>query len=193
VTSGSYVAWPVMNSDGRYIVFHSTATDLTTNGSAGVFVCDMQEGTTRMVNVDSNGASLSVNPAAVPAVSEDGRVVAFECPDAGRNYQSDIMLRDVALDATELISVRHPGLPSLSPNGPSGFSTLSISSDGLRVAFTSEAGNLVPGDTDGYRDVFVRDLLNGTNILVSGGTISLDHLVRCAGSHLSGAVQERPG
>jgi Tol biopolymer transport system component len=170
VTAGSAVAWPVMDVSGRYVVFHSTATDLTTNGSAGVFVCDMQAGTTRMVNVDSNGASLSVNPAAVPVVSEDGRWVAFECPDAGRNYQSDILLRDLALEATELISVRHPGLPSLSPNGPSGFSTLSLSADGLRVAFTSEAGNLVPGDTNGYRDVFVRDLVNGTNLLVSVGT-----------------------
>ena len=47
---------------------------------------------------------------------------------------------------------------------------MSLSADGLRVAFTSDAGNLVPGDTNGYRDVFVRDLPNGSNILVSVGT-----------------------
>jgi len=42
-----------------------------------------------------------------------------------------------------------------------------ISSDGRFVAFSSDATNLVPGDTNGVQDVFVRDLLTGTTQRVS--------------------------
>jgi Tol biopolymer transport system component len=44
---------------------------------------------------------------------------------------------------------------------------LSASADGRYIAYASEADNLVPGDTNGFRDVFVRDLASGTNLLVS--------------------------
>jgi Tol biopolymer transport system component len=36
-----------------------------------------------------------------------------------------------------------------------------LSGDGKRVAFSSAASNLVPGDTNGHEDVFVRDLTRG--------------------------------
>ena len=42
-----------------------------------------------------------------------------------------------------------------------------ISANGRYVVFTSDANNLVAGDTNGTRDVFVRDLLTGTTRLVS--------------------------
>jgi Tol biopolymer transport system component len=43
----------------------------------------------------------------------------------------------------------------------------SISADGRYVAFESDANNLVSGDTNGYRDVFLRDLLTGQTVRVS--------------------------
>src|SRR6185369_17183126 len=43
----------------------------------------------------------------------------------------------------------------------------SISSDGRFVAFDSDTSNLVAGDVNGVRDIFVRDLVNGTTALVS--------------------------
>ena len=46
----------------------------------------------------------------------------------------------------------------------------SVSTDGRYVAFASEANNLVTGDTNGFRDIFVRDLLLGTNLLASVAT-----------------------
>jgi archaellum component FlaF (FlaF/FlaG flagellin family) len=42
-----------------------------------------------------------------------------------------------------------------------------LSADGRYVAFASEASNLVPGDTNGYVDVFVRDRAKGTTTRVS--------------------------
>src|SRR5262245_26127844 len=42
-----------------------------------------------------------------------------------------------------------------------------ITADGRLVAFTSFSSNLVPNDTNGADDVFVRDLVAGTTTLVS--------------------------
>lgn len=43
----------------------------------------------------------------------------------------------------------------------------SFSADGLHVVFSSEAAGLVPGDTNGFADVFVHDRRDGTTSLVS--------------------------
>jgi hypothetical protein len=43
----------------------------------------------------------------------------------------------------------------------------SISGDGRFVAFTTDAGNLVPGDTNQASDVFVHDRQTGRTVLVS--------------------------
>src|SRR6476620_6147438 len=43
----------------------------------------------------------------------------------------------------------------------------SISADGRFVAFSSDAFNLASGDTNTFRDVFVRDTLTGTTTRVS--------------------------
>src|SRR5262249_10482274 len=54
---------------------------------------------------------------------------------------------------------------------PTGFYVLgaSLSSDGRYVAFASDANDLVPGDTNGFIDVFVRDRQLGTTVRVSVG------------------------
>ena len=111
-------------------------------------------------------------------MSEDGRFVAFECPDGnlgpiGGNRANDVFVRDLSLATTELISVRDAALPSYVGNGASLCSGHVFSADGRYVAFGSEAGNLVANDTNGFQDVFVRDLVVGTNLLVSVSTNGL--------------------
>lgn len=44
-----------------------------------------------------------------------------------------------------------------------------ISPDGTKIAFATEASNLVPGDTNGKRDIFVKDLYTGELTIVSRG------------------------
>jgi len=76
-------------------------------------------------------------------------------------------LAGVALSAsilaqvTQRVSVGAGGTeangPSMDPNGV----WFSISADGRFVAFSSDATNLVPGDTNGAPDVFVRDRQTG--------------------------------
>jgi Tol biopolymer transport system component len=70
-----------------------------------------------------------------------------------------------AVHRTELVSISGGGVAA---NGVSTWS--SISGDGRYVAFASSATNLVAGDVNGVRDVFVRDTQTGTTTLVSRAT-----------------------
>ena len=177
VPAGSTCDWPTMNPSGEFVAFLSSATNLVTNALTGeyhLYVRDLQAGATTLVDADTNGIGAGVSPASVPRLSSDARFVTFECPDGSlvandRNHDYDVFLRDLVAGANELISAHDATLPSLSPNGSSLLSTLSASTDGRYVAFASDADNLVPGDSNGCCDVFVRDLLLGTNILVSLG------------------------
>lgn len=63
---------------------------------------------------------------------------------------------------TELISIGYDGSPA---NGQS--ENPAISPDDRYVAFASEASNLVSGDTNGEKDVFVHDRSTGTTFRVS--------------------------
>jgi len=170
--------WPGLDPSGRFVVFLSSATNLVTNSLAGayhVYVRDTLAGTTTLVDADTNGVGSMISPVTIPQMTSNGQYVAFECPDASlvpndRNHDYDVFVRELVAGTNELISARDPTLPTLTPNGPSLLSTLSVSTNGRYIAFASEADNLVPGDTNGYRDVFVRDLLLGTNTLVSVAT-----------------------
>ena len=178
VPTNSRCAWPAIAPGGQFVVFLSSATNLVANGPLDgyhVYVRDLQAGTTILVDANPNGVGSINGPATVPQMTPDGRFVTFESPDAGlvaddRNHGSDVFVRDVVAGTTELISARDPALPALTPNGSSRPSALSLSANGRYLAFASEADNLVVGDTNGCRDVFVRDLLLGTNVLVSVAT-----------------------
>ena len=61
-----------------------------------------------------------------------------------------------------LVSVALDGGPA---NGASGVPR--VSGDGRYVVFASHASNLVAGDTEGFGDVFLRDLETGTTVRVS--------------------------
>jgi hypothetical protein len=105
----------------------------------------------------------------------DGRLIAFDSWDGGlvpgdRNHAYDVFLRDVNLAEVELISAHDPALASFTPNGASFCPSLGLSSNAQFVAFWSEADDLIANDTNEQRDVFVRDMIAGTNLLVSVNT-----------------------
>ena len=161
VPGNSHSAWPSISADGRFIAFHSTATNLVSgdsNGTWDIFVRDTHLGLTTRASVDSAGApgaSASTNP----SLSSDGRYVAFESWASNlvpidTNLRADIFVRDRSSGTTERVSVTSSGAQ---PN--EGSSEPSISTDGRFVVFASWASNLVAGDTNGYADIFVRDRL----------------------------------
>ncbi|MEU1165064.1 hypothetical protein ABZ372_32890, partial [Streptomyces sp. NPDC005921] len=80
------------------------------------------------------------------------------------NKQSDIFVYDRTRQATVRVSTAADGTEA---DGPSWDARLSA--DGREVAFTSTATNLVPGDTNGVADIFVKDLRTGAISRVSLG------------------------
>jgi hypothetical protein len=167
---------PVIASNGQFIAFISTATNLVTNTLAGdchAYIRDVLAGVTQLLDTDANGHGVGVNPTMVPALSADGSVITFESENLlgdNREQNYDIFARGLSAGTTDLISARNPALPSQTPDGISGFTSFSVSSNGQFIAFYSDADDLVANDTNGCRDVFVRDLVFGTNILISLNT-----------------------
>lgn len=170
---------PLLDGSGRFVAFACSAA-LTTNavvgsglsGSAHLYVRDLQAEVTQLVDADTNGVGAVVAPATAPSLSADGRFVAFESRDSSltpndRNHVYDVFVRDLLTNTVELVSVHNDALGSWSANDATLFGTLSVSADGSRVAFASEADNLVANDTNGWRDVFVHDFSTGSNLLVS--------------------------
>jgi Tol biopolymer transport system component len=107
-----------------------------------------------------------------PWISADGRFVLFSSSandlvsDDNGQLGLDIFLRDRASNTTVLVSANFSGTGGGNGSSMSGM----ISTNGRYVVFESVASDLVPGDTNGVSDIFVRDLLTGTNQLVSVAT-----------------------
>ena len=164
---------PVLSAEGRYVAFVSAATNLASGLPAGktqVYVRDRLGGTTELVSVGTD-ALPGDNNSTNPAISADGRYVAFQSDatkmvNADSNNATDVFVRDRTSGTTTRASVT-----SAEAQATGGASTdPSISADGTRVAFLSLATNLAGGDT-GTADVYLRDTSgSGTTSRVSVST-----------------------
>jgi hypothetical protein len=163
-----------ISSDGRYVAFYSDASNLVsgdTNGVGDIFVRDRQTGLTTRVSVDSSGNEANGgNSDYYLAISGDGYYVAFPSEatnlvSGDTNNVTDIFVHDCQTGQTRRVSVDSNGVEA---NGSS--LAVNISDDGRYVTFSSSATNLVAGDTNGTRDVFVYDLQTGGTTLVSVNT-----------------------
>jgi Tol biopolymer transport system component len=153
-----------LSDDGRYVAFASLATDLVPGELATLltdaFVRDLQLGITTRVSVSTNGiqhASGSGFGTVSPRISADGRYVAFTstlplAPGLDPSH-SEIFVHDRQTQTTERISMRPDG-----NQVNDGFSFgPAVARDGS-VAFASESAQLVAGDSNTKRDVFVRTI-----------------------------------
>jgi hypothetical protein len=160
-------AW--CSADGRYVSFRSEASNLApgdTNGEWDCFVHDRELGTTERVSVDSNGVQANADSSFCP-ITPDGRYVAFgsfasNLVPGDTNSKGDVFLRDRQTGLTERVSI---GVNGVQGNNDSSFPF--VSDDGRFVSFHSRASNLVPGDTNGATDAYVRDRLTGTTVRVN--------------------------
>ncbi|MBK7642431.1 MAG: PD40 domain-containing protein [Planctomycetes bacterium] len=162
---GNGASWDAdLTPDGRYMVFQSQATNLVAGSfqsSTQIFLRDMQTGTVECISLAAPGVGGSAS-SAHPSLSADGRFVAFSSVAADliagdTNGVLDCFVRDRLLGTTDVVSA---SLGGSSGNGACGLAQ--ISTDGRFVAFDSDASDLVAGDTNMNRDVFVRDLAAGT-------------------------------
>lgn len=180
----------MLSGDGRYVVFTSNARNISESPIAfdgdlnqgNIYVRDRLTGVTTMVNVSVDGQGYG--DAADPSITPDGRFVVF----TGASYDGQfdlsplvanvtfppnitvahqLYVRDLQTGITTLVSVRPDGIGSAGNDDDVGFHS-SLSADGSKVVFVGGANDdLVAGDHNGRADIFVRDLISGTTILIS--------------------------
>ena len=162
---------PWISADGRKVVFESRATNLDpaiadTNGSFDVFLHDRdpnglgfdREATTAAISVAASQPAAGNGTSNQAVVSGDGGHLALATAASNlvpgdTNGQVDVVAGTAG--ALALASTDSAGasgaLSSLKPR---------ISDDGRYVSFVSDAA-LVPEDTNGRRDAYVKDLVTG--------------------------------
>lgn len=163
---------PRISGDGRYVVFSSVASNLVsgdTNGTEDAFLHDRQTGITERVSLNSSEQQ-AASPcwSRYPAVSDDGRFIAFQSNPCAWGLPaitagSNIWLRDRTLGTTQIVA------------GGSGFNDPAfhappiISGDGRYVVWTSSESDVVNGDNNQAADVFLFDRVLGTYEMGSVG------------------------
>jgi Tol biopolymer transport system component len=167
---------PAISSDGRFVAFQSDATNLVlndTNNRSDIFVHDRLAGTTARVSVDSDGKQAN-GDSIVPAISEDGRFVAFASEASNlvagdTNNKADLFLHDRQKDNTKRI------VGPAEFNTPGGIIIVApaISPDGGFIGFRSDGDDLVAGDTNNSFDTFLvdTDTRDAERLSVSSGGV----------------------
>lgn len=155
--------------DGRHVSFSSDAFNLIAgdnNGASDVFVRDRLTGTTRRVSVGTSGQQGNQESFG-GAMSADGRLVAFwsfatNLVPGDANGTSDVFLYDHATGVSKCLTLSVAGFTG------NAISTIPVTSaDGLWVGFSSDASDLVPGDTNGSTDAFIYECATGQVTIAS--------------------------
>jgi Tol biopolymer transport system component len=160
-----------ISADGRWVAYYSFASNLVAgdiNGNSDVFLRDRLNGVTTLISVSTGGAQGN-SYSTEPTISPDGRFITYSSLATtltSNDFDSveDIFIRDRMSGITSKVSV-----PAVGVVGDGNSSLSSLSADGRYVAFESESSVLVPGDTNGYSDIFVRDRELGVTTRVSIG------------------------
>jgi Tol biopolymer transport system component len=171
---------PDISDDGQVVVFSSDATNLTAGGDVNgdgedVYLLNVPTGAVQRISRDYAGAQRLAGTSFSPAISGDGRWVAFAStaplhqsdahqgsPQRSKSGVVQIFLRDLERGTTARVSAPTRGHD---PDGDS--SSPAISGDGRFVAYESRASNLVNNDKNRSADVFLFDRIANSTILVS--------------------------
>lgn len=156
-----------VSKDGRYVAFTSFAPLADQDSSSAnqdVYVRDRVAGSTTLVSITLQGGE---SGGKYPSISDNGQFVSFTAKSkqlvkGDKNKVHDIFVRDLAKGKSERISVSSKGVEASKRSFGS-----QIAGWGRYVVFTTAAGNLVKGDSDGKIDVFVHDRRKDKTQLVS--------------------------
>jgi len=179
-SGGSSSEEVAVSSDGRYVAFLSTANNLVPGqtglmGNQNLYLYDRVTGATTLVSHTSGSPLASTNAiSSLPSLSGDGRYLVFQSDasnlvpgqsDNAFGSSPDVFLYDRETGVTTLVS-HVPGSPATAAEWSGG---PCISEDGLFIAFSSSATNLVSGtpDLNEASDAFLFDRVAGTITLLT--------------------------
>ncbi|CAN5372874.1 hypothetical protein BH10PSE4_BH10PSE4_16780 [soil metagenome] len=159
---------PVFSPDGTKIAFSSYASNLVpgdTNSANDIFVKNLITGAVTRVSTTAAGGQAS-GAAGSPVFAPDGTKIAFltsaNMVAGDTNGMNDIYIKDLITGAVTRVSTDSAGGQANSYSIAPVFSP-----DGTKIAFESYASNLVPGDTNGVSDIFIKDLVSGAIARIS--------------------------
>jgi Tol biopolymer transport system component len=161
---------PSISGDGRYVAFETYADDLIPGVAAGnVVLYDRTTARLSPVSVAADGTATGSGSFS-PSISDSGRYVAFvsysaDLAPGDTNGVGDIYVRDLVAGTTVRASLSDDD-HEIAGDSRGGV----VSNNGRYVTFWSDDSTLVPGDTNGVSDIFVRDLRAGTTQRVSTST-----------------------
>jgi Tol biopolymer transport system component len=168
---------PSVSNDGRYVAFRSVAGNLVPADSGSnedIFVRDRQLPTTTLESAGSFPPGQGGFSSRQPALSDDGRWLAFESgapnlvPD-DTNAVNDVFVKDIGgTDVIRRVSLGVGGQQADDFSGP----WVAISGDGRYAAFSSNALNLVAPDENDAFDVFVRAVVSPTIEMITPATVA---------------------
>ncbi|MGV3774251.1 MAG: hypothetical protein ACO1QB_15220 [Verrucomicrobiales bacterium] len=156
----------VVSGDGRYVLFMSSANNLTTNlhqrNILDLLMRDLQANKTTLISVDIDGSRGGNGDSYTGQTSTNGQYVVFESKASNlatndNNDEYDIFLRDLSAGTTELISRTADG-----DSAPFGANEPMMSDDGKIIVFQSEDhafANDIPASEGS--NIFVRDMSSG--------------------------------
>ena len=155
----------VLSHDGKLKVFQSQQTDLTSDkantGGQDIYSVSAN-GAPVLESVDAAGHKL-IGATSAPAISPDGKVVAFlYAPGAGAALTADTSTLQLYAGAQGAPKHRvDNGSGGAAPNAPVSSAPSVASANGTyQIAFCSAASNIVAGDSNGQRDIFLADAMS---------------------------------
>ena len=160
-----------ISADGNYVVFSFGGSAATLEG---LYLRDLRTGVVQCISV--NQTTSKCESARKPAISADGSRVAFwsftPLLSSDINGVWDIYLYDRnAVAPISIVSVSATGQQRTQGNeSTSRIVAPAISANGRYVAFATTSNSLVANDTNGFQDVFVKDILTGNVIRASVST-----------------------
>ncbi|MCU7554448.1 FG-GAP-like repeat-containing protein [Alteromonas sp. ASW11-19] len=187
---------PMISGDGRFISFHSSASNLlnetdVNGGYSDIYRYNIETGAIELVSVSSLGFQDSNDSSFSAVISDDGNVIAFisdaELDGLDNDWVNDVYVRNMSESTTQLVSVTNSGN---NDDGYLGYDyRLALSSDGSKVAFSyyDWNGTFNLSSEYEYENAYLRDLTTQSTTLLSKHTTDdLNYFDRVSNVALSG-------
>ena len=161
------------SADGAVQAFGSTKLLTSSSDTTGEDVFLRDSGSLIMASVLQGGSTHTLS--GTPDLSDNGMFVVFQSSDNLLNPidnngsgGTDIFLYDKSANKLALVTGNADGSAQATNNGNETDSlNASVSNDGRFVVFQTTSSSLVPGDTNNYSDIYLRDMVSNNTYIVS--------------------------